>query len=86
MTSIFSQTFSLALHSTTEFFVVQQSFLLNTTGRNVVFNKNDCWKTKNSVVDVHLVVLELGVVDEEISSHLYVSILGDFRICITLEI
>ena len=30
----FSQTFSLALQSTTEFFV-------------------DCWKTKNSVVDVH---------------------------------
>ena len=59
--------------STTEFFVFQQSFLLNTTfrpgnsgllrvipedrrrpefpGRNVVFNKNDCWKTKNSVVE-----------------------------------
>ena len=47
--------------TTTEFFVFQQSFLLNTTfrpgnlgllpGQNVVFNKNDCWKTKNSVVE-----------------------------------
>ena len=60
------------VYLTTEFFVFQQSFLLNTTfrprnsgllrvyvqvrrpefpGRNVVFNKNDCWKTKNSVVE-----------------------------------
>ena len=30
---VFSQTFSLALHSTTEFFAFQQSFLLNTTFR-----------------------------------------------------
>ena len=54
--SRFSQTFSLALHSTTEFFVFQQSFYwtrrFEFPGQNVVFNKTIAGRRRTLLLNV----------------------------------